>query len=141
MGLMIGLACDWILTLLHNVLFRALVKNLNLICTLHVDVPLIPTGLSLLPDPENSTQLVFSWVAPADTLDGVVVTYTPTLTGISLDRTNNTFVKFDDDPSLECLARLFSVFASNDAGDGPTESITETIPICACVGWFVCSWH
>jgi hypothetical protein len=31
---------------------------------------------------------------------------------------------------LECTLRLFSVFASNDAGNGPTASIEETIPIC-----------
>lgn len=102
-----------------------------------IDVPLIPTGLSLLPDSDDLTRLVFSWVPPAGSLGGVVVTYTPTLTDIPLDQTNYTFVQFDDDSALQCLPRNFSVFASNDAGDGPADFITETIPICMCIDLYV----
>lgn len=108
---------------------HAVLQQNTVICSFP-DAPLIPTGLSLLPDPVDPTQLVFSWVAPADTMSGVLVTYTPTITDIPLDRTNSTFINFADDPSLDCIPRLFSVFASNSAGIGPTASITETIPIC-----------
>lgn len=91
---------------------------------------MIPTALSLNPNTEDLTQLVLSWVAPADSLDGIELTYIPTITGIPVDPIMETFVIFDDDPSLECQPRVFSVFASNDAGNGPIASITETIPIC-----------
>ena len=100
---------------------------------LFVDVPLIPTGLNLDPDPNDLTLLVFSWVIPADAMDGVNLTYTAAVTGPSFNISNMTmenYIEFTDDASLDCLQHDFSVFASNDAGRGPTSSIPETIPIC-----------
>ena len=91
---------------------------------------MIPTALRLDVNASNSTVLIFSWVAPANTLAGVAITYTPSVTGLHLDPTMDTLVSFDDSALMDCRLREFSVFASNDAGRGPMASINETIPIC-----------
>lgn len=98
-----------------------------------VGVPLIPTALNLDPNPDDLTRLIFSWVIPADAMAGVNLTYTPAITGPSFnisDTTIDNVIVFTDDASLDCQLHDFSVFASNEAGRGPTSSITETIPIC-----------
>ena len=74
--------------------------------------------------------MIFSWAIPADSLAGVGLTYVPNAIGINLNPTLVPSVTFDDDPSLDCLPRNFSVFASNAAGNGTANFITETIPIC-----------
>ena len=93
----------------------------------------MPTGLSLDPNPEDVTELTFSWVVPADTLAGVPLTYAPAISGLSFNITNvtvDTSITFSDNDSLDCQSHTFSVSASNAAGEGPVASITETIPIC-----------
>lgn len=105
--------------------------NLENFMTLYLlDVPLMPTALRLDPNPGDVGQLIFSWLAPPDTLNGIALTYIPAVTGLLLNQTRDTSTVFDDDPSLECLLREFSVFASNAAGSGPVATINETIPIC-----------
>lgn len=96
-------------------------------------VPAIPMKLSLNPNPDDLTELEFSWMAPSDTLASVPLVYHPAITGLSFNISNmttNMFVIFRDDTSLDCLQHDFSVFASNAAGGGLTASVSETIPIC-----------
>lgn len=90
----------------------------------------MPTGLSLDPNPEDPTQLILSWEVPSNTLAGVRTTYVPRVTDLNFNPTENTSLVFEDDASLECLPRNFSIFASNAAGNGPVAFITDTIPLC-----------
>lgn len=85
----------------------------------------------LNPNPDDVAELVFSWLPPANALAGVELTYTPAITGISLNisNTTNTSVTFRENTSSGCQTHIFSMFATNEAGEGPVASINETIPI------------
>ena len=103
-----------------------------MISQVFADVPSIPLELSLNPDPDDLLSLVFSWTIPAGSLAGVPLNYSPAITGLSVNIdnvTSNTFIVFRDDASQDCQMHTFSVFASNAAGDGPVNTINETIPI------------
>ena len=109
-------------------------------------IPAIPTQLILDLNPRNVSELILSWLPPENQLSEVDVTYTVEITGPSFnlsDITRQTFIVLENNVSLDCQLHLFSVFATNPAGSGPSASVMDTIPICefksswGCFGVFV----
>ena len=81
----------------------------------------------------NSSELLFSWIAPEGLFTGVNVTYAVDISGPSVNmsfQTTDTFVLFENDASLDCQVHVFSVVATNAAGSGPVATVEDTIPIC-----------
>lgn len=96
------------------------------------DAPQVPQELVLIPNPQNLSLLTLSWTAPNNSLPGVPLQYTASITGPSFNATINTSdtsAIFVDNAALDCQPHTFSVFAVNEVGEGPTASIVETIPI------------
>ena len=109
----------------------------RIVIFLLTDSPGIPPNLEFNPVPSNLSRLVLTWDQPDNTLmdtgDPVVTTYTVTVSGPTFNFTDNTTVtryEIVDSLDEDCASHTFTVFASNDAGDGPSDVINETIPIC-----------
>ena len=105
----------------------------------------MPVALEFNPVPRDLSRLVLSWDQPDNTLidtgDPVVTIYTVTVSGPTFNFTNtttDTHYEIVDSLDEDCASHTFTVFASNDAGDGPSIMLDVTIPICKCVCVCVC---
>ena len=91
---------------------------------------MIPTRLTLDPNPGNVDELKFTWIAPAGHFSEVDITYSVAITGPSFNTTTittQTFFIFNNNISLDCQAHFLSIFASNAAGSGPVATIEDYV--------------
>ena len=104
---------------------------------MHTAIPNIPRNFDFNPFPGNASRLVLTWDEPDNILidggDPVATTYTVLVSGptfnISMNTTERRF-EFVDSLTDDCAMHDFSVYASNEAGQGMSTTINATIPIC-----------